>query len=74
MTVHGSFHSTWRTSFKTFMGLPTSLPAVILNRILSNSEETCSEATERNAHKIRRRIGHDAISRADSDDDDDGIQ
>ncbi len=52
------------------MGLPT----VILNRILINSEETCSEAAERNAQKIRRRFGHDAINRADSDDDDDGVE
>ncbi len=67
-----SFDSAWCTSFKTFMGLPTSLPTVILDRILSNSEETCSEAAERNAQKIRIHFGHDAINRADSDDDDDG--
>ncbi len=67
--MHRSFHSAWRTSFKTFMGLPT----VILNRILINSEETCSEAAEHNAQKICRRFGQDAINLADSDDDDDKV-
>jgi hypothetical protein len=57
-----------------FMGLPTSLPAVILDRIFSNSEETCSEAAERNAQKIRRRFGHDAINRDDSDVEEDGVE
>ncbi len=69
-----SFHSDWRISFKTFMGLPTSLPAVMLNRILSNLEETCSEAAERNAQKTRRRFGHDTINCADSDYDDKGVE
>jgi hypothetical protein len=45
------------------MELPTSLPAVILDRILSNSEETYSEAAERDVQKICRRFGHDAINR-----------
>ncbi len=67
-----SFHSGWRTSFKIFMGLPTSLPAAIRDRILSNSEETCSEAAECNAQKIRRHFGHDEINHAESDDDDNG--
>jgi hypothetical protein len=49
------------------MELPTSLPAMTLDRILSNSEETCSEAAELNAQKIPRRFSHDAINRADSD-------
>jgi hypothetical protein len=74
LTVRRSFHSAWRTSFKTFMGLPTSLPTVILDRILSNSEETCSEAAERNVQKIRRRFGHDAINRDDSDVDEEGVE
>jgi hypothetical protein len=65
--MHRSFYSAWRTSFKTFMGLPTSLPAVILNGISSNSEETCSEAAERNVQKIRGHFGNDAINRDDSD-------
>ena len=60
-TVRRSFHSAWRTSFKTFMGLPTSLPAATLNRILHSSEATCSEAAERNVQKILRRFGDDAI-------------
>ncbi len=69
-----SFHSAWRTWLKTFMGLPTSLPVVILDKILSNLEDSCSETAEHNAQKIRRRFGHDAINCADSDDDDDGLE
>ncbi len=56
------------------MGLPTSLPAVILYRILSNSEETCSEVAERNVQKIGRHFCHDAIDRDDSDDDEEGVE
>ncbi len=69
-----SFHSAWHISFKTFMGLSNSLPAVILERILRNSEAICSEATERNAQNICRRFGHDAIKRTDSDGDDDRVE
>jgi hypothetical protein len=56
------------------MGLQTSLPAVVLDRILGNSEETYSEAAERNAQKIRRRFGHNAINRTDLDDDDHEVE
>jgi hypothetical protein len=74
LKVKFEYVSSWCNSFKTFMDLPTSLPAVIFDRILNNSEQTCSEAAERNAQKIRRRFGHDTINRADSDDDDDGLE
>ncbi len=47
------------------MGLPTSLPAMILDMILSNSEKACSVVAERNAQMIGRRFGHDAINCAD---------
>ncbi len=50
------------------------MPAVILDRILSNSEETCSDAAERNAQKIRTSFGNDVIKRADLDDDDDWVE
>jgi hypothetical protein len=49
------------------MGLPTLLPAGILDRILNNSEATYSEAAERNAIKISRRFGRNGVSCQHSD-------
>ncbi len=39
-----------------------------------NSEVTYLEAAERNAQKIRRRFDHDAINRANSNDDSDWVE
>ena len=55
------FHSAWRQSFKLFMGLPSGMRSTVLQTILHNSDETCSEAAERNAEKIARRFGIDAL-------------
>ena len=41
-TTQKRFHSAWRKSFKTFMGLPVCLPGAILRQLLHNSETTCS--------------------------------
>ena len=62
-TTQNSFHAAWRMSFKTFLGLPACTPAAVLNRILHSSEITCSEAAQRNAAKIARRFGGEAITR-----------
>jgi hypothetical protein len=62
-TTRKNFHSAWRQSFKTFLGLPTALPSAVLERILHNSELTCSDAAKRNAQKISRRFGDRAITR-----------
>jgi hypothetical protein len=47
---------------------------VIFDRILSKSEEICSEAAEHNVQKIRKPFSHDAINRAGSDVDEDGVE
>ncbi len=49
------------------MGLSISLLADIRDRILHNSEATCSEAAERNAIKICSRYGRKTTNHNDSD-------
>ncbi len=51
-TFQNQFHSSWRSSFKQFLGLPINLPSPILNQIFDNTVEFCDQARRRVENKV----------------------
>jgi hypothetical protein len=49
-------------SLKRFMGLPSSLPQDVLNKIMHSTVATCSESAERNARKVVQRFGDNVLA------------